>query len=332
MKTNARAFSSRPKAEAKPQRRNLASPSTRTLPIRERKWTDVEPEDYSPVDYQESKQLTLLRHGHLPREDDGAIEFWRLKDFLWNDFVRSQHWSDNMWKGTMAKGGGNKKRFQCCTDPSGQEILSPSSSRSFRTQSHCCFITGQCINSERFLRVRLSHRMCNQFTFHHEFRIDTGRTKFEQKTDGFLHVSGSYEQRTQRSEYNWPGSTASCMVPSEKWKKHQNTMYWVDIKLAQKKGFKFYQTRSNAIILYDTFPAYCIPKAIMMETGDIIFEKVFASPQPAPKISFKDNWMKELGSEVAGGSEDSQQTQPKTKNPIVRTVRPVKSEQNVRTG
>ena len=34
-----------------------------------------------------------------------------------------------------------------------------------------------------------------------------------------------------------------------------------------------------------------------------------------------------LGSEVAGGSEDSQQTQPKTKNPIVRTVRPVKSEQ-----
>ena len=37
--------------------------------------------------------------------------------------------------------------------------------------------------------------------------------------------------------------------------------------------------------------------------------------------------MKELGSEVAGGGEDSQQTQPKTKNPIVRTGRPVKSEQ-----
>ena len=46
-----------------------------------------------------------------------------------------------------------------------------------------------------------------------------------------------------------------------------------------------------------------------------------------PKISFKDNWMKELGSEIAGGSEDSQQTQLKTKNPNVRTGRPVKSEQ-----
>ena len=66
---------------------------------------------------------TLLRHGHLPREEDGAIEFWRLKDCLQNDFVRSQHWSDEMWKSAMAKGGGNKKRFQYCTDPSGQEVL-----------------------------------------------------------------------------------------------------------------------------------------------------------------------------------------------------------------
>ena len=39
----------------------------------------------------------------------------------------------------------------------------------------------------------------------------------------------------------------------------------------------------------------------MMETAEIIYEKVFASPRSPPKISFKDNWMKELGAEVAGG-------------------------------
>ena len=44
------------------------------------------------------------------------------------------------------------------------------------------------------------------------------------------------------------------------WKKHQNTVHCVDIKLAQKKGLKFYQTRSNAIILYDTLQAYCISR------------------------------------------------------------------------
>ena len=39
------------------------------------------------------------------------------------------------------------------------------------------------------------------------------------------------------------------------WKKHQNTVYWFDINLAQKKELKFYQTRSNAIILHETLPA-----------------------------------------------------------------------------
>ena len=81
--------------------------------------------------------------------------------------------------------------------------------------------------------------------------------------------------------------------------KHQNTVYWVDIKLAQKKGCKFYQTRSNAIILHETLPAYCIPKVVGMETGEVIYEKENASPRPPPKISLKHDWMKEFGSEVA---------------------------------
>ena len=33
------------------------------------------------------------------------------------------------------------------------------------------------------------------------------------------------------------------------WKRHQNTVYWVDINLAIQKGLTFYQARSNAIIL-----------------------------------------------------------------------------------
>ena len=89
------------------------------------------------------------------------------------------------------------------------------------------------------------------------------------------------------------------------WKKHQNTVYWVDIKLALKKGLKFYQTRSNAIILYDTLPAYCIPKAVRMETGEIIYEKIYESPGPPPKISLRHDWLKDLGSEVARQAEDN---------------------------
>ena len=53
------------------------------------------------------------------------------------------------------------------------------------------------------------------------------------------------------------------------WKKHQNTVYWVDINFAIAKGLTFYQTRSNAIILQETLPAYCIPKVVRMETGEV---------------------------------------------------------------
>ena len=78
LKSNASASASRSKAKAKPQRRISASSSTQTIPNGERTWTGVEPQDYSLTDYSVSKKLVnLLRHGSLPREDDGAIEFWR---------------------------------------------------------------------------------------------------------------------------------------------------------------------------------------------------------------------------------------------------------------
>ena len=76
-KLNASDFASRSKAKAKPQRRISASSSTKTIPIGERTWTDIEPQEHSLSDYSVSKKLTnLLRHGRPPREDDGAIEFW----------------------------------------------------------------------------------------------------------------------------------------------------------------------------------------------------------------------------------------------------------------
>ena len=70
-------------------------------------------------------------------------------------------------------------------------------------------------------------------------------------------------------------------------KRHQNTVYWVDINLALKKGLKFYQTGSNAIIVHETLPACCIPKVVRMETGEVIYEKVYVSPRPPPNISLK---------------------------------------------
>ena len=67
-----------------------------------------------------------------------------------------------------------------------------------------------------------------------------------------------------------------------------------------------------------------------METGEIIYEKVNESPRLPPKISLRNDWMKELGSEVARLAEDNQPTQP-SPNPISRTERPVVTEQTFRS-
>ena len=97
LRLNASDFASRSKANAKPRRRTSVCSSTRTVPICERIWTDIEPGTQSKIACPVSKQLsTLLRHGHLSREDDGAIEFWRIKEYLRNESEHSQHWSDDM--------------------------------------------------------------------------------------------------------------------------------------------------------------------------------------------------------------------------------------------
>ena len=50
-------------------------------------WIDIEPGAQFDQAYPIAKRLnTLLRHGELHREEDGAIEFWRLKDDLQNKF------------------------------------------------------------------------------------------------------------------------------------------------------------------------------------------------------------------------------------------------------
>ena len=60
-----------------------------------------------------------------------------------------------------------------------------------------------------------------------------------------------------------------------------------------------------------------------MKCEEIIYQKVYVSPRPPPTISYKDNWMNELDSEVAGSSKDTQRIQPKPKTHLSSTVRPV---------
>ena len=71
------------------------------------------------------------------------------------------------------------------------------------------------------------------------------------------------------------------------WKRHQDAVFWVDINLAIREGLTFYQTRSSAIILQGTLPAYCTPKVERLKTGEVLYERPYLSPRPPPKISLR---------------------------------------------
>ena len=137
------------------------------------------------------------------------------------------------------------------------------------------------------------------FTLHHKFRIDTGRRNFRQGIETVFFTAVNPLDKEHKDPYKLD-LTAPCLAwYKQEWRVHQDTVYWVDFQLAQRQGLKFYQTKLKAIFFYDTLPAYCIPKVVVVEFGEIIYEKVYVSPRPPPKIFFKDNWTKELDSEVA---------------------------------
>ena len=187
------------------------------------------------------------------------------------------------------------------------------------------------MNSEQFLRVHIYHIGCavSLHSITNSGLIAGGQSSSRERQTVFF-TAVNPMNKDHRDPIELDLTKPRLASYKQKWKRHQDTLYWVDIKHAHRKGLKFYQTRSNAIILYNTLPAYCIPKVIKMETGEIIYEKVYESPRPPPKISFKDNWMKQLDSEVVRQAESSQPTQPNPK-PIHRTGRPVETEQTSRS-
>ena len=269
----------------------------------------VEPGDYSPVACSLWKQLsTLLRHGHLPQED-GAIEFLECKDYLRNKFVRSQYWSDEVWKSRMTKGGGNKKRFQSSTDSSGGIL---------------------------YLQALQSHLGRN--------RIDPSLEGFLQAQLSLSDVQSIYtpswiqdwyqENKTWAKDRRffsrlWIRRTRNIKIQMQLTWMHRvffgtSRKYGRDMKM-QYIGLtsNLLKRKDSSSIKHDRTQSSStthsqIQKAVMMETGEIIYDKVYASSRFPPIFP---------GTENAGGVEFSQPTQPKTKHPIVRTERLVKSEQ-----
>ena len=214
-------------------------------------------------------------------------------------FLHCLHRSDDKSKKSMARGGGNKKRYQyrmdsyssgtildlrALQDHSGYNLIDPI------LQDNVIFPDGFFKYTYHVGCTNNLHSIINQGLIPGDQNLSNRQTVF------FC----LWILRTKiRSDLDTIDLNAPrhAQYMHKAWKRHQNTLYWVAINLALKKGLKFYQTRSNAVILHETLPAYCVPKVVRMETGEVICEKVYASPRPRPKISFKHDWKREWCSE-----------------------------------
>ena len=122
LQTSSSVVAARSKAKAKPQPRD--STGITTIPLRERRWIDIEPSKQDLESYNLSKKVVnLLRHNQkLHREEDGAIQFYKIKFHLRDHHPQIQNWSDDRWIACLAAGGGPKRRYQYCSDNLGSII------------------------------------------------------------------------------------------------------------------------------------------------------------------------------------------------------------------
>ena len=302
--TSTSVVAARSKAKAKPQPRELAG-TTATIPIHQRRWIDIEPSKQDLASYDLSKKvINLLRHNQtLQREEDGAIQFCKVKFHLRNHHSQIQNWSDDRWKACLSAGGGSKRRYQYCSDNlgtilylralqghSGSNLIDPT------LQDNVLIGTG--------IFHYIYHVGCN-FNLHSINRnglVPGGQNLSRRQTVFFLPVDPRNENHRDPEYIDFSVPRLARYMHSA-WKRHQDAVFWVDIDLGIKEGLAFYQTRSNAIILQGTLPAHCISRVERLKNGEVLYERRYLSPRPPPKISLKHDhdWTKgndQLGSTV----------------------------------
>ena len=72
------------------------------------------------------------------------------------------------------------------------------------------------------------------------------------------------------------------------WNRLQNAENWCKLKLAQEQGLHFYQTRSHAVVLYNTHLAACIEEAVCLKTQEEFHQKVRLTPR-VPRVVLESN-------------------------------------------
>ena len=114
-------------------------------------------------------------------------------------------------------------------------LVPPSSSRSFRTQSHWSYFIGQCHYSGRFIKY-ISHVGCaiNLHSIINSGLISGSQILSNRQTVFFLPVDPMDKNHKDPDTIDLEAPRLAQYM-HKAWKKHQNAVYWVDFNLALTK-------------------------------------------------------------------------------------------------
>ena len=288
-------IAARSKAKAKPQPRE--SSGTTTISLSERVWIDIVPSRQDNESHKVSKRvINILRHNQsVDREPDGAVQFYKIKFLVKEHTLSTQHWSDSRWLACLTTRGGIKRRFQYCPDYLGSIIYlralqghSGNSIIDLEMQDHVLITPGiftyiYHVGSNFSISSILSNSL-----------IPKSQKLNSKQSVYFLPVDPRDEdhQDPEIIDYSVP---RRARYLQKSWKRHQDTVFWIDIDQGIiKEGLRFYQTKSNAIILQGVLPPSCIVKAERLKGGELLYTRQYLSPRPPAKIVLRNDldWTK----------------------------------------
>ena len=194
-----------------------------------------------------------------PREDDGAVRFDDSMENFKAKFDGTSQRSNNDWISFLAKGGGPKKRLQCC--------LNPNSSKHFlhsrAIQGHSGGIAVDPTLQDSVLLpddfAEYIYHVGNVSEIYSTTRSGLIPGGISLKMDWqsvFFTAVNPMDDDQSMEEIRCDLDKPRIAPYKNTCRTHQNTVYRSNSRI-RRKDCNFCQTRSHAIVLCNTLPAMC---------------------------------------------------------------------------
>ena len=161
---------------------------------------------------------------------------------------KTEHWSIRTWISFLQRGGGPKKRFQCCLNSNSPKLFLYL--RAIQGHSGGALVDPRLQDNVLLPNDFIEHidHVGNSHDLHSiiQSALILGGNSLRKDTHAVFFTAVNPVRANQHKEVDFDRTKPRIAVYKNTWKIHQNTVY---------------QKRSNAIVLYITLPAICIEKS-----------------------------------------------------------------------